>query len=272
MITFRKLGKLGRFGNQLFQYAGTRLYAELNGFSHALPNWIGTTLFSGVKSYTFTEFLKSKLLPTRQLSDMRSYNRLQKMLYLLGASRKLPNTISMEYLYEHPEDNINLYGYLQDVKSISLLLKHRSRIQRWLEFRPEIQKVLKATTDHLKPWTGVHIRRGDLVKRSLSVPITSFKDTLDSIRSPNSIFIASDDPNIHTEFKEYKLIKPEVRAAIPPEIFDFWMLSQAETIIGPGSTFSWWAAYLGNPKAYYAPPLTHLWKPNTIPAIERQAI
>ena len=48
MITFHKLGELGRLGNQLFQYAAIKGLAVKNGFEVKIPNpqtmnWHGQT-------------------------------------------------------------------------------------------------------------------------------------------------------------------------------------------------------------------------------------
>ena len=50
------LGKLGRFGNQLFQYAFLRICAEKSGARVECPPWIGQTLF-GHKDATISQQL-----------------------------------------------------------------------------------------------------------------------------------------------------------------------------------------------------------------------
>ncbi len=45
IVTFSNLGRIGQFGNQLFQYAFMRLLAENMGGTHACPEWIGQKLF-----------------------------------------------------------------------------------------------------------------------------------------------------------------------------------------------------------------------------------
>src|SRR5919202_2877616 len=45
VLTMSCLGKLGRFGNQLFQYAFLRICAERSGSRVECPFWIGQTLF-----------------------------------------------------------------------------------------------------------------------------------------------------------------------------------------------------------------------------------
>ncbi len=40
MVTFKSLGRLGRFGNQLFQIAGTIGIARRNGMNFCFPRWV----------------------------------------------------------------------------------------------------------------------------------------------------------------------------------------------------------------------------------------
>jgi hypothetical protein len=47
-IAISCLGKMGRFGNQLFQYAFARSYAEANEWQLRTPNWIGQKLFKNI--------------------------------------------------------------------------------------------------------------------------------------------------------------------------------------------------------------------------------
>ena len=45
VLTMSSIGQLGRFGNQLFQYAFLRICAEKSGATVECPPWIGQTLF-----------------------------------------------------------------------------------------------------------------------------------------------------------------------------------------------------------------------------------
>ncbi len=45
LVTFSNLGRLGQFGNQLFQYAFMRLLADSMDGNYACPAWIGQELF-----------------------------------------------------------------------------------------------------------------------------------------------------------------------------------------------------------------------------------
>lgn len=267
MISFRKLGRFGRFGNQLFQYTGTRLYAESNGFDFSFPNWIGSKIFKGVKPHTLGQKLKALALPTIQLEDVQSYGMVDKIRFLLGFINALPETHSLRQLYQNPRDDISFYGYFQDGFSLELLQRHKEKIRGWLTFKKEIDDVYKKAKANLDPYVGLHIRWGDLVKRGASLPLESYIDALNKIRDQKKIYIATDSPELINKLAYLKPIQiNNPLPNVPDYIFDFWMLKNAETIIGGGSTFSWWAAYLGN-SDYYSPPLTHLWPRGYLPKI-----
>ncbi len=260
MITFKKFafGRSG-LGNQLFQYTGARLYAELNNFSYYFPEWIGSRVFSGVKLNNNTkrlDALRYYFLTTRQLSDLGSYSYWQSIKWFLSPDYfRLPPTVSLKSLYENPEDHIDLYGYFQDELSFSLLKKYRHMILDWLSFKKEIDESLYRLTEKFRPWIGLHVRRGDFVKLKLALPIEQYKESLGQIYNNQNIFIASNDETVKEDFSEFRLINlKNPLSNIPDYIFDFWMLKNAQSIIGGGSTFSWWAAYLGN-NDYHSLPL-----------------
>jgi hypothetical protein len=267
MISFRKFGRLGRFGNQLFQYAAVRLYAEKHNFRFALPQWMGCDIFQDIRPQTSLERILSHLLPTRHLADIKSYNRIEKLKYMAGISRHLPETVTIEDLYRNPEDNINFYSYFQDPFSLQRLAEHKDKVKQWYRFNSELENSLQSATQSYQPWIGVHIRRGDLIKRNLSVPLEKYRQALAQYAQGYKIYIASDDPDIHKEFKDFEFINPPRPQHIRGDVFDFWMLAHAQKVIGGGSTFSWWTAYLGSGE-YYSPPLTHLWN-NTLPEFQK---
>lgn len=259
MVGFRKLGRFGRFGNQLFQYAGTRLYAELHGFDFAFPRWIGCDIFEDIKPCNFNQKLKFLFLPTVQLEDVQSYGMVDKIKFLLGITNELPNAYSLRRFYKNPRENINFYGYFQDEFSLALLQKHKEKVRSWFTFKKEIDNTYKKTAADLEAYVGLHIRWGDLVKRGANLSLESYLGALNKIRNQRPVYIATDSPKLIgrlSHLNPARLRNP--LSDVPDHIFDFWMLKNAAVIIGGGSTFSWWAAYLGN-SDYYSPSLSHLW-------------
>ena len=142
MITFRRLGHLGRWGNQLFQYAGTRLYAHLNGFSCAMPPWLGVEVFSDVAPWKGMQKFKALVVPTLQLADFGATTWPERFQRPLGRWSRG----DMGKLWEHPRDNLNLYGYVQDPVTLAKLRQHRNLVRSWFRFRPEIERALRTAT------------------------------------------------------------------------------------------------------------------------------
>src|ERR1700741_4220759 len=218
MITFRRLGHFGRFGNQLFQYAGTRLYAELNGFSWAFPPWIGDRLFSlPATNYN----LQARLLPTLQLQDLRATSWSERLLRPIGFLRRG----FIENIWSHPHDNRNLFSYMQDPVSLKQLQEHKEKVSSWFTFRPEIEHAFRAATDSHRPWVAVHVRRGDIVKRNLAVPLERYFEVLPKVVGDKKLFVASDSPDMTKEFQDFPVIfVNNPLPHLPAYIFDFWML------------------------------------------------
>lgn len=252
MITCRRLGTLGRFGNQLFQYAGTRLYAELNGFSYSFPHWRGNELFQNIQSYTAYEYVLSRFLLTRQLSDLQANTPVERILHMAFGYR-LPHTVSLKDMYANPRDTINLYGYFQEPESIALFAQHKKRVSEWYTFKNEIEQPLRKITQELGPYIGVHIRMGDWVTLGIAPPIEPFKKIVTEIRGKRPIVVCSESKEVIDIFRPLGITC--ILNPLPwlnQDIFDFILLRNAATIIGSGSTFSWWAAYLGDRNDYYA--------------------
>jgi hypothetical protein len=268
MITYRNLGKLGRLGNELFQYTGTRLYAHLNGFSYTMPAWEGSRiLFSDVRPWTTNQALLAHLIPTIYLEDLTSRTPWERLGQLLNLS----SNSSMKQLWDRPRDWINIYGYLQDSHSINMLSSHRDLVKSWLQFRPGFSAVCRAQLSE-QSWTAIHIRRGDFVKRGFAIPLESYIEQLHNDAVVGPIYIASDDPHITSQFSQFNLFKPTIPPGMSPVIFDFWMIANAHAIYGCGSTFSWWGAFLSDNAPYISPPLTHTWSVDYKPELSLQSL
>lgn len=265
MISFRNLGRLGRFGNQLFQYAGTRLYAQSHGYSWGFPAWDGEQIFDHPPRRSP---LISFLSPTLQLDDMTSTGWSERLLKPLGLWQRG----SLDALYQRPRDRLSLYGYLQDDASIARLRKHTEEIRGWFHFRPEIDRIYRDITDKHRPWLALHIRRGDLIKRNAATNTDEALSYAQQLRGNRNLFIATDDKALREKLSGKSVITPaNPLPNLPPFAFDFWMLKESEVLIGSGSTFAWWAAFLGGAE-YWSPPLNRNWGKGSIMPMQRQSV
>jgi hypothetical protein len=120
-ISIRCLGSFGRFGNQCFQYAAARGYAESIGATLETPWWVGQTLF-GLNDPPI-----SKMLPSLSLD-------------------------------EHPNGrvDVDLYGYFQHAKFYSLYTL--TKLREWFKPTRYWTDHFPAHKGHK---LVSHIRRGD---------------------------------------------------------------------------------------------------------------
>ena len=121
IIQFTQLGKFGRFGNQLFQYAFARAYAEKYDATLEIPSWIGEKVFKNVCHHK--------------------------------PSRKLPRT-GID-CFPNGKINIDLFGYCQKQEYINILSE--AKMKGWFQFQDKWLEFFNMP----RPDTVFHIRRGD---------------------------------------------------------------------------------------------------------------
>lgn len=125
IVQFTQLGKYGRFGNQLFQYAFARTYAEKYNADLEIPNWVGEKIFKNV----------SHQKPSCKLSRIE------------------------ESKLSWGQTNIDLIGYFQRKQFVNILSE--SKVRDWFQFKDEwIEKFEKQGYSIV-----AHLRRGDYVKK-----------------------------------------------------------------------------------------------------------
>lgn len=189
MITVSCLGNNGRFGNQLFQYAYARAYADKIGAELQTPDWIGRHLFKGINETIMT--------------------------HNAGAST------------EHPAgDNVDLFGYFQQDEHLALLSKDWLKSIFIFKDEPKVKKEKLV----------FHKRRGDYLFFQNVFAIVSDssydKAAMDFGFNPSDALCLDD--NRGSEFM----------------IEDFVTMMRCDTLFRGNSTFSWWAAAIGECEVY----------------------
>ena len=151
MLTFNKLGKSGRLGNQMFQYAALRGIAANRGFDWGVPPK-GT---SGVDEYgcennycMFETFKMTGATEEHQHISENSQWAIWKEFHF------------NEELFNKCPDNVNLDGYFQTEKYFKNIDRE---IREDFQFQDEIYHPCKEMIDSLGDGRKVflHIRRGD---------------------------------------------------------------------------------------------------------------
>jgi len=186
-----RVNLIGRFGNQMFQYAWARAYAQQYGAYLITSRWIGEQIFD-------LPYHESSLL-----SDV-------------------PHTLPAEY---H-----------QDQAS---LIYTRKQVKEWFRFKPEVEKIL---SDNVGGFQVVcHLRRGDYKDLGYVVVSTkSYHDAIQELHLPDGGWT-----HFVSEENSYKI------DGLPDFLPDFYLMMKKSTILlRANSSFSWWAATLGDAKVY----------------------
>lgn len=219
MITFSRLGHMGRLGNQIFQIASTIGIATKNSHNYVFPRW--------KYQYGFETPLPSPQGYVRIFSDIKEP--------------------SFSYSdIEIPENGVyDLVGYFQSAK----YFEHcESLIKKYFTF------CVKFPT---KGHTSVHVRRGDYLWQEQNHPVLpmSFYEEAMSHFSGTTFRIFSDDIEWCKKqywFGEKVLFSPYQK----DEVADLSLMASCENHIIANSSFSWWGAYLGqNPDKKIIAPL-----------------
>lgn len=255
-LTMREFGNLGRFGNQLFQYAFLRTYANKHNCQLQLPAWVGNELFGTMEPK-----------PTADLKTYKSNSS--------GLKHGTPPT-------DESLVNRDFEGYTQ--YHTSYYAQFCKQITEMFCPVPKILRRLFPAADRLREGAetivGIHLRRGDYGRNIFPITPTAWylgwlEQHWEHLLNPK-LFIATESPELVKEFAAYNPQTMEtlgVSLAKEPManskhlkvdvIFnnqrafdfypDFYLLSQCNILLIPNSTFSFFAAML-------APRLKGLWR------------
>ena len=239
MIGHNHIGRNGRFGNQMFQYAATKGIAANRGYEYCIP--------PGPKDeYEFEdEENQHKLFMAFKLSGLKSTQ-------VFPAKYRKESGFNFDKdLFENCEDDVNLYGFFQTEK----YFKH---------IEDEIREDFTFVDDILNPckeafgddeMIGLHIRRTDYVQKQKYHPLCTleyYEEALNRMPNDMPVMIVSDDPEW---CGKQELFAPDrfLISESEDNIVDMCILSLCKKHIIANSTFSWWGAWLANSEKVIAP-------------------
>jgi len=255
MIGFNHLGRIGRLGNQMFQYAALRGIAENRGYNFCLPihqNEIDDGIGNKLKTEIFLPF------------KMESINSLN--IQFIDEDRPVVSESGFEFdenLFNNCPDWVSLFGYFQSEK----YFKHiESQIRDDFTFKDEILNPCKEMISQIDNPVALHIRRGDYLNNSNNhhnLNLDYYKEALDHFDPDLCVIVFSDDPSW---CKEQKLFSSD-RFFVSEDnnqYIDLCLMSLCKYHIIANSTFSWWGAWLANsqkviaPEKWFGPNNSHL--------------
>lgn len=253
MITNLTIGKYGRLGNQMFQYAA----------AFSLAKKLNTELWIPSENDNCNTY--GRFNPTIGQLDVYN-NDMFKLFDLKFGQKKTSDLITNEiknYYNEnnaikyYPEfwdlpDNTSLHGYFQAKEYVDAYeneLRNELKLtNQFYDYSLGYIEKLKKDYDKI---VSVHIRRGDLTtdnhayNANLSIE-NYYKRILNENTSINDgVLIFSDDIEwCRNEFYGSNIIFVDNRNSELSHLKDFSLMSICDINIIGVSTFSWWAAWL----------------------------
>lgn len=233
-VTFSKLGTMGRFANQAFQYLFLQTYAKEHGYLAVNPKWCGDDMFNvaqGVDNVGAT------------LSQVRQTDNDHAQCEIASGKDSLPNRDISGFFQYH-------MGYYK---------WRKSEILREFEFKDQY-KVASCDIDNFfrtcgRPVAAIHLRRGDYGFEYFFIPPNAwYKQWLTELKRTNPnliVFIASDDLEaVQGDFAEFDVwTAKDIPLSNPSNIsygffVDFCAMVHADFLATSNSTFSFLAALL----------------------------
>jgi hypothetical protein len=148
MITFTELGKHGRLGNQLFQYAAIKSISLKTGYELKIPD-LSQVIFQNQKCLLTQFNLKCDTLKEEDMHEI-------KLLF-----QEKDHTVFYPDVFTVP-DNINFYGYFQNYRYFegfeNEIREEFTLIGDLEEKSHDYVKSLKSNNEQI---VSIHIRRGD---------------------------------------------------------------------------------------------------------------
>jgi hypothetical protein len=266
MVTFKNIGKMGRLGNQLFQYAAIRSLALNNGYDFKLPN-ISNKSFHGQVSLLNKFNIKNDYLNFFENFFIRN-NYIE------------PNWRHVDYNFYNIKDNTSISGYFQ---SMYYFEKYMDIIKNELTPKDEILEKNKQYINNLKKIynceiTSIHVRRGDNMENGQKELIEAFKPNglydlyfnraKNIYKEKNTKFLVftggkrgkSSNSDDLLWCKSFFQGEEFLFSEAQNEIDDFCLIMNCDNnILSHASSFGWWAAFLNpNPnKTVVAPEYYH---------------
>jgi len=229
-VSMSTLGKYGRFGNQIFQYAALRTYAGMRGLRTEIPrDWIGRKIFPACNDLPISDAPRTKRMTGNDC------------IWLNG-----------EVL-----DGSDIQGYFQyHTKNYN-----RELFKALFTFFPQIEQELLKPLILLKQIgdiVGVHIRLADykMTGRSGNIaPTKWYLEWLDKnwsrLKNP-VLFLASDE--IDEVLHDFERYNPCHYNRETDDLYDFYTLAHCDYLLISNSTFSFTASMFNDTaREFYRP-------------------
>jgi len=239
MLAFNHLGKLGRLGNQMFQYASLRGIAANRGYDFGIPPSRFTDVWNDHQLFEVFE------LPHLSRNNI-------KLLDCGYAPVAKEITFGFdERLFNQCPNDISILGFFQTEKYFENIKKS---IEEDFSFRSHILNPCKEMIASLEKPVSLHIRRTDYLTNPnhTALDLSYYEQALEKFSPDQTIIVFSDDPdwcNRQQLFSSDRFLVSENA----DNAIDLCLMTLCCGHIIANSSFSWWGAWLANSKKVIAP-------------------
>ena len=246
MIGFNHLGRLGRLGNQMFQYAALKGIAAHKGYQWCIPNYtqeVDDGIGNMLKTELFDCFVMKNVSKEKNISLLGGGNApiLQERFF----------HFDQEFFNGCP-DNTSIWGFFQSEK----WFKHiESEIREDFSFPDSIKEPCKEMISSVDSPIALHIRRTDYLINSQhhnNLGLDYYKKAISKFDDDRNIIVFSDDPNWCKEQDIFSNDRFLISENTDNRI-DLCLMSMCSDFIIANSTFSWWGAWLADCGRVIAP-------------------
>jgi hypothetical protein len=247
-IGMNNLGKNGRLGNQMFQYAALVGIAKNKGYDFRIPN--NCDLVNGFEMLHCGDRYGLISGDEVELHDSHEF---------------------CQELYDECPNHVTLNGYFQTEK----YFKNAEKLIRLdFRFKEEILKEVDSHYNNILADNPVSICIRDYEDsfdypgcshNHRNIPIEYFYEAIEMFGKDRTYIVCSNNIG---RFKEFfngnNFIFNDVESKVEKQFFDLCLISKCQDFIISNSTFSWWGAWLGNrgkviaPTPWYGVGLSHI--------------
>lgn len=242
MLAINHIGKLGRLGNQMFQYASLRGIAHNRGYDFGIPH----------SDYN-DEWNEHQLFEVFELPHLNPQN----IRLLDNGHAPVARERFFEFdqeLFDKCPNEISLLGFFQSERYFSNI---KDSIKEDFTFLPNILEPVEEMAKQLNHPIALHVRRTDYLTNSenhANLPLDYYRSALAQFDDTRQVIVFSDDPKWCMEqeiFSDDRFIVSESE----DNAIDMCLMTKCSGHIIANSSFSWWGAWLADSKKVIAPSL-----------------
>ena len=228
MITFNMIGRHGRMGNQMFQYATLYAIAKTRKYEFGIP-------YQFKSANPYLNFCLNECFPNLSAKDSSEIINQKKAQ-------------EREFTY-----NAGIFGYFQSEKYFK---DYRNDLLREFQFKKEIEEKAEDIRQITKePVISLHLRLGDYKVWAHKHPICKeeyFRNALEHLPQDLLLVCFSDEPELAKNIFD-NLGRKYFITETNDQYIDMCLMSKCDYHIIANSSYSWWGAWLSNSKKVIAP-------------------